>query len=78
MNNLYPHYNAHMNSALSYPGGRRETEIEYIFRMAREAEAAKKAERRQARMLKIKATLQGLLSKFQVSRTPSLHALLGR
>ncbi|ANG63339.1 hypothetical protein A8C75_13235 [Marinobacterium aestuarii] len=78
MNTLYPHYNAHMNSALSYPGGRRESEIEYIFRIAREAEAEKKAELRAARMLKIKASLLNLLSKFHFSRTPSLHALLGR
>ncbi|UTW13341.1 hypothetical protein [Marinobacterium rhizophilum] len=78
MNNLYTHYNAHMNSPLSYPGGRRETEIEYIFRMAREAEAARKADLRQARIQTIKATLQKLLSKLHISRTPSLHALLGR
>ncbi len=78
MHNQYSYYNSHMNSALSYPGGRRETEIEYIFRMAREAEAEKKAELRAARMLKIKTSLLNLLSKLNISRTPSLHAQLGR
>ncbi|MCP8689837.1 hypothetical protein [Marinobacterium sedimentorum] len=78
MNNMLPHYNMHMNSPVGYPGSRRETEIEYIFRIANEAKAAKKAELRAARMLKIKTSLLNLLSKLHVSRTPSLHALLGR
>ncbi len=78
MNSFFPHYNTHMNSALSYSGSRRETEIEYIFRIAREAKAAQKAELRQARILKIKTTLQNVLSKLHISRTPSLHSQLGR
>jgi hypothetical protein len=77
MNNMFPHYNAHMNSPISYPGSRRETEIEYIFRVAREKEAAEKAERRKAKIASLKAALTALLHKVRFVRTPSLHSQLG-
>jgi len=72
MNNSFDYYRYHMNSPVG--GYRRETEIEYIFRIAREKVAAEKAERRRI----LWALVKGNLARaFSFKRTPSLQALLG-
>lgn len=73
MNNSFDFYRSHLNS----PVGDycRETEIEYIFRVAREKAAAEKAERRRILWALVK---ENMARTFSFKRTPSLHALLGR
>jgi hypothetical protein len=77
MYNTFSYYNSHMNSAVNYPGGRRETEIEYIFRIAREKADAEKAERRKANMAKLKASVTALFSKIRFTRTTDMRSALG-
>ncbi|GGO75695.1 hypothetical protein GCM10011348_01100 [Marinobacterium nitratireducens] len=75
MNHSFAYYSAHMQSPISAPNSRRETEIEYIFRVAREKADAEKAERRRVRQAQFKEILARIL-KFK--RTPSLQSLLGQ
>ncbi|MFC6673626.1 hypothetical protein [Marinobacterium aestuariivivens] len=77
MNNLYDYYSAHLHSPVNVPNSRRETEIEYIFRVAREKAEAEKAERRREQLARFKRYAVSLLKSFGVKRTPSLHSLFG-
>ncbi len=77
MYNTFSYYNSHMNSAFNYPGGERETEIEYIFRIHREKAAAEKAERRAAKMAKLKTTVKAWLSNIRFTRTSGMHTANG-
>lgn len=72
MNNCYDYYRSHLNSPVSAPKTTLETEIEYIFRVAREKAAAAKAERRRIQWEMFKETLARVFK-----RTPSLQSLLG-
>ncbi|NVK42463.1 MAG: hypothetical protein HWE39_14580 [Oceanospirillaceae bacterium] len=72
MNYSFDYYSLHMKTPISAPNSQRETEIEYIFRVAREKAAAEKAERRRIQIALIK---ESLMSVFK--RTPSLQFLFG-
>ncbi len=74
MNHSFDHYSAHLYSPISAPNSRRETEIEYCFRVAREKADAEKAERRRIKRALLKESLARV---FKFKRTTSLQSLLG-
>lgn len=77
MHNDFTYYNWHMNSPVSNPNSRRETEIEYIFRVAREAAAAEKAEKRRLQKARFMAALRTVFSRAGFSRTVNQNSLFG-
>ena len=77
MHNDFTYYNWHVNSPFGNPNSRRETEIEYIFRVAREAAAAEKAEKRKLQKARFMAALRTVFSRIRFIRTANRNTVFG-